>query len=356
VLPEYRGPFLETLAKICQAGLSVFAGKPQAGENIAPLGGLTAAGYAEACNRHLFFPDSTLYFCWQTGLLDWLETWQPDALIVEANSRYLSTPGAVRWMHARSRPVLGWGLGAPPLGGGLAAWRESSRRRFLHSLDGLIAYSRRGAAEYAALGIPRERIVVAANAVTPPPAWPLPERPPVFRSRPVVLFVGRLQARKRVDLLLRACAALPDEIQPHLIVVGDGPERAGWEDLARSTYPATEFPGALHGAELEGYFRAADLFVLPGTGGLAVQQAMAYGLPVMVAQGDGTQDDLVRPANGWQLPPGVLAALQSALADALSDAGRLRNMGAESYRIVRDEINIEQMAVAFARALQFAPL
>ena len=49
--------------------------------------------------------------------------------------------------------------------------------------------------------------------------------------------------------------------------------------------------------------------MLPGTGGLAVQQAMAHGLPVIVAQGDGTQDDLVRPENGWQIPPDDLAAL-----------------------------------------------
>ena len=43
------------------------------------------------------------------------------------------------------------------------------------------------------------------------------------------------------------------------------------------------------------HFAGADLFVLPGTGGLAVQEAMSYALPVIVAKGDGTQEDLVRP-------------------------------------------------------------
>jgi hypothetical protein len=86
-------------------------------------------------------------------LLDWLEAWQPDVLIVEANPRYRSTPAAVRWMHARRRPVLGWGLGAPPITGPLAAWRERSRRKFLLALDGLIAYSQRGADEYRRLGL-----------------------------------------------------------------------------------------------------------------------------------------------------------------------------------------------------------
>ena len=95
--------------------------------------------------------------------------------------------------------------------------------------------------------------------------------------------------------------------------------------------------------------KLADLFVLPGTGGLAVQQAMAYGLPVIVAQGDGTQDDLVRPGNGWQVPPDDLPALQACLEAALADPARLRQMGAESYRIVRDEINVEQMVAVFVR-------
>jgi len=109
--------------------------------------------------------------------------------------------------------------------------------------------------------------------------------------------------------------------------------------------------GARHGDELAPYFRAADLFVLPGTGGLAVQEAMSYGLPVIVAQGDGTQDDLVRAGNGWQVPPDEDAALAAALREALSDAARLRAMGAESYRIVAQEINLERMVEVFVEAL-----
>jgi glycosyltransferase involved in cell wall biosynthesis len=112
-----------------------------------------------------------------------------------------------------------------------------------------------------------------------------------------------------------------------------------------------QFVGAKHGDELKPYFTEADLFVLPGTGGLAVQQAMSYGLPVIVAKGDGTQDDLVRPENGWQIPPGNYDALVSTLREALSDVERLRTMGDESYRIVVEEINVEKMVEAFVRAL-----
>jgi glycosyltransferase involved in cell wall biosynthesis len=141
------------------------------------------------------------------------------------------------------------------------------------------------------------------------------------------------------------------ESQPRLLIVGDGPERESLEILAKEMYPSAEFVGAKHGAELKPYFEQADLFVLPGTGGLAVQEAMSYGLPVIVAKGDGTQDDLVRAGNGWQIEPENYDALVKTMKNALSDIARLREMGMESFRIVSEEINIGKMAEIFVKAL-----
>ena len=138
---------------------------------------------------------------------------------------------------------------------------------------------------------------------------------------------------------------------PRLIIVGDGPERAALESLAKEVYPAAVFAGAKHGTEIKPYFAESDLFVLPGTGGLAVQEAMSHGLPVIVAKGDGTQDDLVRAENGWQINPEDFGALVSTMQNALSDIARLRRMGQESYRIVSEEINIQKMADVFVDAL-----
>jgi glycosyltransferase involved in cell wall biosynthesis len=152
-----------------------------------------------------------------------------------------------------------------------------------------------------------------------------------------------------VDYLIRACSEI--QSKPRLIIVGDGPQHAALEALAKDVYPAAEFVGARHAAELKSYFAEADLFVLPGTGGLAVQEAMSYGLPVIVAKGDGTQDDLVRTANGWQINPDDYNALVSTMKNALSDTARLRSMGAESFRIVSEEINIQKMADVFVQAL-----
>ena len=354
VLPNYRAPFFELLAQSCES-MSLFAGAPRPSEGITPIYDLRFTNFVPAKNLHLL--NGPLYFCYQRGFTNWLADFNPDALIVEANPRYLATPSAVRWMHARGRQVIGWGLGAPPrppsgsphLRSKWGECPEGARGVFLRQFDALIAYSQRGADEYASLGFPREKIFVAHNAVAPRPSSAPTSRPSTFDLRPAIIFVGRLQARKRVDWLIRACAQI--ESKPRLIIVGDGEERAALESLTREIYPAAEFVGAKHGAELTPWFAQADLFVLPGTGGLAVQEAMAHGLPVIVAKGDGTQDDLVRAGNGWQIPPEDFSALVAAIKTALMDSARLRRMGEESFRIVREEINIEKMTEVFVRAL-----
>jgi len=341
VLPSYRAQFFDLLAQACEGGMSVFAGMPRPAESIVSAAQLQFTHYQSAKNIHLF--GGAFYLCYQLGIINWLEEWNPDALIVEANPRYLSTPSAVKWMRAHGRKVIGWGLGNPsPKRKGAGV-----RSHFINQFDAMLTYSQRGADEYAALGYPREKIFVAHNSVSPALTFNV-ERP-TLNVKPTILFVGRLQARKRVDYLLRACAEI--EPRPRLIIIGDGPERAGLESLAKNVYPSAEFIGSKHGAELKPYYEQADLFVLPGTGGLAVQEAMSYGLPVIVAKGDGTQDDLVREGNGWQINPEDYGALVSTMQNALSDVARLRKMGAESYRIVSEEININKMADVFVQAL-----
>lgn len=351
VLPDYRAPFFSALGNRCSRGLGVFAGQPRQQESIKSADRLDNAQLTLGKNWHLL--RGNFYLCHQQGLLSWLKSWDPDVLIVEANPRYISTPAAVRWMQRKGRPVIGWGLGAPALNGVFSQLRRARRQQFLQQFDVLITYSQNGASEYARLGFPPEKIFTAINAVTPPPKHALPERSDQPEGgKATVLFVGRLQARKKIDNLITACSALPPDLQPNLVIVGDGPDLVRLQKLAEEMYDNTTFTGALYQDALEKQFRSADLFVLPGTGGLAIQQAMSYGLPIITAEADGTQDDLVRESNGWQIPPNDLHALIHALKTALADIPRLREMGRESYQVVAEEINLEEMTAVFVQALK----
>jgi glycosyltransferase involved in cell wall biosynthesis len=130
------------------------------------------------------------------------------------------------------------------------------------------------------------------------------------------LYVGRLIAHKRVDLLLEALAAsrgTPAE-RP-LWIVGDGPERAALEARARALGVDARFEGMRPRPELASYHARARAIVLPSTEGEglpnALLEAMAAGVPAVATDVPGVAE-LVDGA-------GVLAAPGDAgsLADAL---------------------------------------
>jgi glycosyltransferase involved in cell wall biosynthesis len=345
VVPRYRAGFFDSLAGRCAQGLDLFAGRPRGSEAIHPAESLSQARWERARNIHLL--GGRAYFCAQPGLTEWLARADPDLLVLEANPRYVSSPGAIAWMERRGRPVLGWGLGTPG-GGLLTKW---FRRRFLRRLAGVIAYSTRGAAEYADSGVPVDRIWVAPNAVEQPLVKPPARSAPAGRPLRVV-FVGRLQRRKRVDALLTACAALRPA--PELWIVGDGPDRDRMASVAARQFPAAVFAGAVHGEALRPLLDAADLFVLPGTGGLALQQALARGLPVIAAEGDGSQEDMVTPENGWLVPAGHTPALTAALQTAAENPRRLAAMGRASLRLAQMRFSPEIMLDVFVQAARTA--
>ena len=84
VLPAYRVRSLTAWQTYAERGLSVFAGQPASDEAIATTDYLEIAHHVEARNRHFLHPQNPFYLCWQNEIIDWLEDWQPDALIVEA--------------------------------------------------------------------------------------------------------------------------------------------------------------------------------------------------------------------------------------------------------------------------------
>ena len=339
VLPSYRVEFFDLLASHSTEGLSLYAGKPRPNELIQTAESLSEARIWPARNTHIL--GGPLYLLLQRDIMDWIQDWDPQALLMEANPRYLSSRRAADWMHSKGRPVIGWGLG---VGRSLVNWKS-----FLKRFDALISYSSSGAEEYRVTGYPSNRVFVAPNATTGPPP-DLHERK--VADTPRVLFVGRLQERKRVNLLLKACSA--QRMKPELWIVGDGPERTDLERMAAKVYPEAKFTGAQYGKELDEIFWQADLFVLPGTGGLAVQQAMAHSLPVIVAEADGSQRDLVSSQNGWIVPPGDLQALIGALSNALERPEKLPSMGEASRKVVAERVNIELMAEIFIKVVNQA--
>jgi glycosyltransferase involved in cell wall biosynthesis len=356
VLPAYRGPFFDSLARALPGRLSVFAGLPRPGEAIPQAVSLEAAKWYWAGNR--YWGRGKLSAIWQSGWREWLTAEDPQLLIFEAHPRLLSNRAILRWMGERGRTVIGWSLGPVRDGKDLFGWIRSFYRQF----SALIVYSQTAAEAFQRLGMPAEKIFVAPNSVESSLADALLRLPRGrikartelgLDERPVVLSVGRLVSQKRVDALLRACARLGDACQ--LLIVGDGPDRVRLESLAAGTFPAARFTGDLRGEALGKCFLAGDFFVMPGTGGLALQEAMQYGKTVAAAEADGSQRDLIHEGeNGWMLPAGDEDALLRVMREALGDPRRLKRMGAASRKIVRETATMEKMVAGFLRAIRFA--
>jgi glycosyltransferase involved in cell wall biosynthesis len=115
---------------------------------------------------------------------------------------------------------------------------------------------------------------------------------PQLSGKRVVLFLGRIYPKKGCDLLIQAFARM-ERRDPALHLVLAGPDECGWRsELERlavrlSVGDRVVWTGPLYGALKWGAMRAADVFVLPSHAenfGIAVAEAMACGLPVLVSK------------------------------------------------------------------------
>lgn len=140
-----------------------------------------------------------------------------------------------------------------------------------------------------------------------------------------LLFVGTIEPRKNLPVLLRAYAALPasDRAAVHLILAGG----KGWlgDDLP---YTIEQFglsntvhlPGYIPAADLPLWYNAAETFVFPSVyegWGLPITEAMACGTPVIVSNASSLPE--AAGDSGQCLPPGDVGAWTNALAVAIHD-------------------------------------
>ncbi len=148
-------------------------------------------------------------------------------------------------------------------------------------------------------------------------------------SAPVVLYSGKLSRRKRPDLLVKAMARLTEmNPKPHMLFVGDGEMKNELQDMA----PDAVFAGFVNQSELPAYYDMSDVFVLPSERepwGLAVNEAMACGTPVVVSDEVGSAPDLVDGKSGIVFPSGDTQALSEAIAKCLANSSQMGIYAAE---------------------------
>jgi len=206
-------------------------------------------------------------------------------------------------------------------------WRTTRHAVLRHFLDGgpippqfLIHAGMKAYFERSGLG--EKDMVVLPNPVTPYCS----ERVHAEANRDV-LFVGRMEATKGIDLAAEACR----QAGARLVAVGDG----AMLDRLRSQYPEMNFVGRLVQAEIAGAASAARMLLMPSRHmepfGLTAVEALWSGLPVLTSHHALIAPDIERAGAGLPVDPRDTAGFAAAIKRLLRDDQLTRRMSVAAF-------------------------
>lgn len=316
----------------------------------------------EAVTYH-YFPRQTRFYSVSWPLGRWLARHVRDYDLVHVHALFsFAAVPAAYWAARAGVPYV-----VRPLGT-LNRWGMEHRRPWLKRLSFAIIERRilRGAArihyaseqeqiEAAELGLnPRQAVVPLGIDLTPfaemPPRGWLRERVPGSAGRPVALFLSRLDPKKGLDLLLAAFARARSR-RPDLVLVIAGSGDPGFEqgvrrDAARlGLGDSVYWAGFLSGKEKLAALADADVFVLPSYSenfGVAVVEAMAAGLPVVISDRVGIYREVAAARAGLVVPCEQEAVAEAVLQLTL-DAGLRDALGTRGRELARSRFSLEAM-------------
>ena len=161
----------------------------------------------------------------------------------------------------------------------------------------------------------------------------------------LILFVGVLTKNKRIDRLIRVTAKLSRDFNLQVLILGDGPERANLENLAR--YLGLEniiFKGWVSPNDMPLYMAASDVLVLPSESeGLpgCVQEAMACGISIVASNVGGLPDLITNGVNGYLVDNE--AEMEERLRLLMSSPELRNKMGANAREFARQNLSIDKV-------------
>jgi phosphatidylinositol alpha-mannosyltransferase len=169
---------------------------------------------------------------------------------------------------------------------------------------------------------------------------PIPE---LTDGKQNILFLGRLEKRKGLPFLLEAYAKIkPDFPDTRLVVVGgDGGLRSVCElYVERNQLADVVFTGYVPDEAKPDYFKSADIYCAPNTGGesmgIVLLEALAAGAPIVASRIEGFSDVLTEGEEGFLTPPRDSDALAAALKRLLSAEALRTAMGGQALKTARN--------------------
>jgi glycosyltransferase involved in cell wall biosynthesis len=298
---------------------------------------------------------------WAPSLFFRLLLTRPSIVVVEDLAGLPNGLMAAIYCRLFRKPYLIWGLGNIPgkVRSRLRGLLDPVIKFFYSGAAGFICYSSHAQRVYGQTGKPT---FLAPNACLPRPSADQQTsvlgfiRKKYFDSKCRIVTVGELKYQKRFDVLLHSVAQLKAfdlEVQ----IIGDGPERANLERLADELQIGgiVRFCGAIYELPAkEKIFSQAALGVLPGRGGLVIQELMFYGIPVICGKADGTEADLIVEGQSGRILADATDSAQLTMAiEAFfkSTTEEKKQMATAAHETIANGWHIEEMTDAFCKAI-----
>ena len=231
--------------------------------------------------------------------------------------------------------------------------------RILRNVNALHAITRDEKEQVVKLGY-ETPVVVAPNGIEPAPFEALPDptefiqRFPVLEGKRIILFLGRLHAKKGLDILARSFSTIARRFEDTVLLVV-GPNKFGTQEKMESILSSeglldrTVFTGLLTGEDKLAAMSCADLFVLPSHSdvlGIAVLEAMAAQLPVVITKGCEFPEASEHGA-GLVVETDE-APITEAITKLLSDADLCKRMGQQGHKLVTKHYTWQAAAATMA--------
>ncbi len=371
MMTAYRIPVLERLDERLGGRLVVCAGQPPQASSLRSLTGEQPGRFRQVALRNHWFRGETVHA--QPFRQVFQDFGRPAVVLAEESPRSLSLPFLLRYARRQGAGRLLWGHFSSndrPFSPRHPADRY--RLALARSVEACVCYTE-PIADLLRPYVPAERLFVARNTLDTDTLFALHDalaaegREAVRRrlglptDAPVLVFIGRLIETKGTARLLDVFGALRAQKAAHLLVIGAGPEQRALEErVAREHLDGVHFLGALPAwADSAPYLFAADVMLMPGYLGLAVNHAFAFGVPVVsqaapdpAIRFHSPEAAYVEPGeNGLLARPNDTASMLEAVERILADHARF-SQNALAY--ARAHLTLDQMVDGLEAAIRFA--
>lgn len=336
IVPHYRKALYNELSEYYRVTV-LHSGAPSVGSD---------DRYSEVISPAIRFGGIYL----QKGVLSEVRKAKYDVVIAMFDVRWIMNI-LVMYLHKKDTKFIWWG-----------AWLTDSkianalRVHLSHKNYASIFYTENAKSEFIECGVEQDKLFVANNT------FDIKDRVDCYlaEEKDSILFVGSLDVRKKIDVLIDSFRAALPEIPEHirLVIVGDGDERVRLQKKVKdqNLVSRVKFEGKVTDTKkLVEFYKKAIVSVSPGQAGLSVLQSMGYGVPFMThkeAISGGEITNIVNGVNGFLIDDNS-TSFQTNLVGLCNNVDKAREYGRNAFEYYSSYCTINNMVNGFRSAISY---